>query len=140
GLWSPPVCGPLRFVVPSGLWSPPVCGPLRFVVPSDLSSRLRCLVIPRLDRGIQGITLAPHAYPPPFQRSPPGLVRPPRPQAPALAGGSQPLPCMGERDHAAADPGGHRHPLLRTLHAALPHRRSPGGGGGRRGSAPLDRP
>src|SRR5690606_29844847 len=66
------VCGPLRFVVPSGLWSPPVCGPLRFVVPSGLWSPPIChpasaaLSSRGLTAGSRGLHLRPMPTLPPF--------------------------------------------------------------------------
>ena len=47
------------------------------------------------------------------------LARTPRPPRSALAARAHALSRVGVGDHAAADPGGHRHRLLPALHAAL---------------------
>ncbi len=49
-----------------------------------------------------------------------------RAQGPALAARPHALPGVGLGDHAAADPGGHRHPLLPALHGALSGHRGTG--------------
>ena len=67
------------------------------------------------------------------------VVRRPWPHRPALAAGSDALPGLGIGDHAAADPGPHRHRLLRTLHRALPRCRATRRGRARRGAAPVER-
>jgi hypothetical protein len=45
---------------------------------------------------------------------------------------------MGLRDHASADPGHHRDPVLRAFHCPFPDGRSTRWGGAGRGPAPLD--
>ena len=50
------------------------------------------------------------------------LVAPVGPQGPALAAGPHAVPCVGLRDHAAADAGRHGRRLLRAFHGALSRR------------------
>ncbi|CAI8034998.1 hypothetical protein GBAR_LOCUS19643 [Geodia barretti] len=46
-----------------------------------------------------------------------------------MAGRLPALLRMAQRGDAAANPGGHRHPLFRALHPGLPGRAGLGGGG-----------
>ena len=49
-----------------------------------------------------------------------------RPPRPAVAATDQSLPRLGQRDHAATNPGRHGHRLLPTLYAALSRHRTLG--------------